>query len=158
MHCHDEMNSQEWEPTSEIKYMPFKKGYKMSEDHKKRIGDANRGKPAPNRKYWLGKKRPAMAGKNNPAWKGGVTTKNEMFRRSTQYYLWRESVFKRDNYTCIWCGARCGNGKKVILHADHIKPFTFYPELRLAIDNGRTLCEPCHRTTDTWGGRVYNKQ
>lgn len=79
-------------------------------------------------------------------WKGGVNKINLKIRGSLQYRLWRESVFERDNYTCVWCGQRGGK-----LNADHIKPFCDYPELRFAIDNGRTLCIPCHRKTDTWG-------
>jgi 5-methylcytosine-specific restriction endonuclease McrA len=73
--------------------------------------------------------------------------------------LWRESVFKRDNYTCVWCGAKNkkGNGKTVVLNADHIKPFALYPELRFAIDNGRTLCVDCHRKTDNFGGKSHIK-
>ena len=84
-------------------------------------------------------------------WRGGITKENMKIRASLEYKLWRESVFERDNYTCIWCGAKSGNGKAVILNADHIKPFALFPELRLAIDNGRTLCRECHLTTDTIG-------
>ena len=86
-------------------------------------------------------------------WKGGLTTINNQIRGSLEYRLWRTAVFERDNYTCIWCGARNGNGKSVILNADHIKPFALFPELRFAIDNGRTLCKPCHITTETYGNK-----
>lgn len=83
-------------------------------------------------------------------WKGGVSTVNEQIRSSFEYRIWREAVFKRDDWKCIWCGMK-GN-----VHADHIKPFCNYPELRFAIDNGRTLCESCHKKTDTWGSRASN--
>lgn len=87
-------------------------------------------------------------------WKGGIAsvykTQRQLIMNILEYKLWRESVFKRDNYTCIWCKKRGGK-----LNADHIKRFADFPELRLAIDNGRTLCEHCHRTTETYGG---NKQ
>jgi 5-methylcytosine-specific restriction endonuclease McrA len=94
------------------------------------------------------------AGSNNSNWRGGVTPINRSIRTSAEYKLWRKVVFERDNYTCIWCGAKSGVGKKVILHADHIKAFSLFPELRFAIDNGRTLCEPCHKTTDTYAGKM----
>ena len=71
-------------------------------------------------------------------------------RHSVEYKLWREAVFERDGYICIWCGDNRGGN----LNADHIKPFSSFPELRFAIDNGRTLCEPCHKTTDTWGSKA----
>jgi hypothetical protein len=87
-----------------------------------------------------------MSGANHPQWKGGVTPIHERIRKTVEYRSWREAVFKRDNWTCIWCKQRGGK-----LQADHIKPFALYPELRFAIDNGRTLCKPCHLTTDTWG-------
>lgn len=86
----------------------------------------------------------------------GRTPKNVKIRHSIEYRLWRESVFKRDNWTCQWCGVRSGNGKKVILHADHIKPFAYFPDLRLELSNGRTLCRSCHAKTDTYKGKAIN--
>jgi len=63
---------------------------------------------------------------------------------------WRTKVFRRDGWTCQDCGAR-----GVRLQADHIKPWSTHPDLRLDLDNGRTLCEPCHRATSTYGWRGY---
>lgn len=133
------------------------------------------------RKYWLGKKlyphmikalslsakrllgksRPlavriklsiANKGENSPNWQGGKTEKNKAIRASLEYRLWRETVFTRDNYTCIWCKQRGGK-----LQADHIKPFALFPALRFSIDNGRTLCVPCHKKTDTYGWKTQVK-
>ena len=70
---------------------------------------------------------------------------NLAIRGRTEYKLWRKAVFERDNYTCIWCGQHGGK-----LNADHIKPFAVFPELRFAIDNGRTLCVSCHGKTETF--------
>jgi len=86
-------------------------------------------------------------------WKGGVRTETQLIRGSVQYRQWRKAVFKRDNYTCQFCGAR-----GVQLNADHVKRFSDYPELRFDLDNGRTLCEPCHKTTDTYAGRGTSKK
>src|ERR1035437_1404617 len=77
-------------------------------------------------------------GEKNWNWKGGITPENKRIRHTYEYILWRRAIFERDNYTCIWCGAKSQKGKAIILHADHIKPFCDYPELRFAIDNGRT--------------------
>ncbi len=89
-------------------------------------------------------------GEKSHRWKGGRTSSEMKLRNSIEYKLWRESIFKRDNFTCIWCGKKGGK-----LNADHIKPFSLFPELRFAIDNGRTLCYDCHKTTDTFGGRIH---
>lgn len=108
-------------------------------------------------KIWLGKKHTGeskekiskthkglLTGSKNPNWKGGITPRSMMIRKSDEYKLWQIAVFIRDKRTCIWCGS------KKHIEADHIKPFAFYPELRFAIDNGRTLCHECHKTTDTY--------
>lgn len=72
-------------------------------------------------------------------------------RYSKKMADWRKAVFERDNYTCQICSARNGNGKYIVLNADHIKPFAEFPALRFELSNGRTLCVTCHRKTETWG-------
>ena len=103
-----------------------------------------------------------MAGEKNGFWKGGVSklhkTARQLDMQTLEYKLWRTSVFERDNYKCVKCNARCGNGKKIILEADHIKPYAYFPELRYSIDNGRTLCQPCHRKTDTYSLNQYSNK
>lgn len=93
-------------------------------------------------------------GENNPNWKGGTTAEAQNIRGSARYRNWRTAVFLRDNYTCQDCGARGCE-----LNADHIKPFSQFPELRFEVSNGRTLCVPCHKDTPTYGFRcVQNRK
>lgn len=115
----------------------IKLGSKASDETKRKISESHRGE-----KSYL--------------WKGGITNKNTAIRISFEYKLWRKAVFERDNYACIWCGFQSKGVKPPDIHADHIKPFCDYPELRLAIDNGRTLCVPCHRKTETFGVKAKN--
>lgn len=126
------------------------KGRKHSKETKDKIGKAHKGVRRPQQSL-------RQKGANSHLWKGGITPVNLLIRSSAEYKLWREAVFKRDDYMCIWCGLRSRRGIKVYLHADHIKPFAHFPALRFAIDNGRTLCKDCHKKTDTYGnkGRYY---
>jgi HNH endonuclease len=83
-------------------------------------------------------------GEKSNNWKGGITPINRRLRQSVEFRLWREAVFARDNWTCQKCEKRGGK-----LHPHHIKAFADYPELRFAIDNGETLCVPCHYRVHT---------
>lgn len=68
-----------------------------------------------------------------------------------EYADWRKKVFERDDYTCQICKVRGGR-----LNADHIKDWAAFPLLRFDITNGRTLCVPCHKTTETYGWAKYH--
>jgi DNA-directed RNA polymerase subunit RPC12/RpoP len=92
-----------------------------------------------------------MFGRNNPSWKGGITPLNTKIRNSKEYAEWRNKIFIRDKYTCAICGNVGGT-----IHADHIKPFSKYVELRFDLSNGRTLCISCHKTTDSYAGKVHS--
>ena len=115
-------------------------GRQYSVEHRRKIGESR-------------------SGEKSNFWRGGVTPINNKIRSSLEYRLWRDSVFKRDNYTCVWCDIKFVKGVTgdVKFQVDHIKPFSQYPELRFAIDNGRTLCLPCHKTTNTYLNRWYKK-
>jgi len=133
---------------------------KHTEEFKKRVSERHKGKIVSEEtrlKMSLAKKgKPNISkrGVNSYFWKGGITPINKAIRGSLEYKLWRTAVFERDNYQCIWGGKEHSNR----LEADHIKPFALFPELRFAIDNGRTLCKDCHKLTDSYGLNQYNKK
>lgn len=120
-------------------------GKKHSLETRKRLVSSHLGKPAP----W-------QRGDKSNFWKGGVSKINRTERANTmrtlEYRSWRLSIFERDKFTCVNCGQRGG-----LLRADHIKSYSLFPDLRLDINNGRTLCDPCHKKTDNYGRRNVAK-
>lgn len=143
------------------------KGKKFSKEHREKLSLHKKGKPFPcvggtntgRTRFkkglipWNKGLVGYHAGEKSHFWKGGITPVNAIIRSSLEYKLWREAVFKRDNWKCQECGIRSGKGVKVVLHAHHIKPFYLFPELRTAIDNGITLCENCHAIIDPFRAR-----
>lgn len=90
-----------------------------------------------------------VKGCNSHSWKGGISPINARLRNTKEYKAWNKTVKERDKWTCVLCGFYSKSN-----HADHIKPFSKFPELRFSVDNGRTLCANCHRKTETFGGRT----
>ena len=82
----------------------------------------------------------AQKGNKGNNWKGGLEPINKRIHHSIDYKIWRQMVFERDDYTCRKCRKRGS-----CLHPHHIKGFAHYPQLRFKLDNGATLCDPCHR-------------
>lgn len=116
---------------------PPMKGKKHTEEARKKITAAQIGKPRPNQR-----------GEKSRFWKGGITKENKIKRQSVEFRNWRKIVFERDDFTCQACAKRGGD-----LHPDHVLPLSIYPELAFDVLNGRTLCVPCHKQTDTYGYR-----
>lgn len=147
--------SQETRKKMSLNNSRYWKGKKRSPDTRMKISQGHLGKKVSEKTRQLLREKNSK--EKHPQWKGGITPINKSIRNSLEYKLWRESVLKRDNWTCVWCGARSGRGKRIILNADHIKPFCLFPVLRFALDNGRTLCEDCHRKTETYayGAKYY---
>lgn len=126
-----------------------------SAETRKKWSDFRKGKGHPHTEESRRKISESKKGDKSHLWRGGITPIHQKIRGSLEYRLWRESVFKRDNWTCVWCNIRSAPKCPVILNADHIKPFSLFPELRFAIDNGRTLCIDCHKKTDTYGIKLH---
>ena len=126
-------------------------GKKKSLEERKKISDRMKGntiwagkKHSKKSKYLMSQK--ARKNEKSNFWKGGATKENKKLRSSARFRRWRDAVYKRDDYTCVFCGKRGGR-----LNPDHIKKFADFPDLRFNVDNGRTLCEKCHKGTDTYG-------
>lgn len=94
----------------------------------------------------------ASKGDRNPNWKGGKDSEAKRLRKTFAFAEWREAVYKRDNYTCQFCGE-----KKKYLNAHHIRLFALFPALRFDVANGVTLCEECHKETPTYLNSHFKK-
>lgn len=124
-------------PEVRLKISLSRKQVIYSQAHRKAISLGNKGKTS-GEKHWN--------------WKGGYSRKiGDMFYISADYKEWRMKVFRRDEFICVIC--KIPNKR---LQADHIKPKCLYPELIFSLDNGRTLCEDCHKQTSTYGvNKIY---
>lgn len=121
-------------------------GMPVSEETREKLRQANLGKPCPEE---VKVKKRQFCGSAHPNWRGGRTPEIRLARKNGAYSEWRKKVFQRDNFTCQDCGDR-----GVELNADHIQSFTFFPDLRYELSNGRTLCVPCHRLTPNFGSKA----
>ena len=92
------------------------------------------------------------SGQNHPRW---VEDRSKLQKRIMTWrdIEWRKAVFKRDGYTCQTCGKKGGH-----LNAHHIKSFSKHEELRYDLNNGITLCKPCHYYTHSKNSGVQQSE
>lgn len=82
------------------------------------------------------------SGENNSNWNKNLTDEDRNdLRRYPEYYEWRDSVFKKDNYTCQCCGS----SKSGTLKSHHKDGYNWCIDRRTDILNGVTLCDDCHK-------------
>lgn len=143
---------------------PSKLGEKMSAETKNKISIAN--KKAYESLELRQRTSKRQVGGLSVHWKGGLTDIKLSIRNSFMYRQWRSDIFYRDDYTCILCNKKGGK-----LNADHIKSFSiifnknniktkeeaFECSELWDLNNGRTLCEDCHKSTDNFGGKARTK-
>ncbi len=106
--------------------------------------------------HWM-----AKYGNNLPGWSREKVKVVKMVRSLTEYIEWRKRVFERDSFRCVCCG------KDGYITAHHVKSASkivaenCINSLESArncaqlwdINNGKTLCEDCHKLTDNYKGR-----
>lgn len=110
-----------------------------------------------------------MMGKDNPAYRGGVTQLRAQIRNSRMYKEWKDLIFQKDRFKCTRCGM-IGDRRTLEAHhhtadfadilQDFLKRFPQYElprdQARLlllsqayvpfwTIKNGISLCRECHR-------------
>lgn len=131
---------------------PWNKGKKLSLELCRKFSENQRGK-----------KIIATRRNNHWNWKGGISPLRKKVQELEQYKQWRRTIFIRDNWKCIICKKHGGR-----LVVDHF-PISYGEiqkryylrsvddarkcKLLWKISNGRTLCEDCHKKTETYGAK-----
>jgi len=141
--------------------VPSFTGMKHSKESKTKMSNSRKGQ-------FLGKMNPMygvrLTKDKNGNWKGGITPLMASIRTMDKYLDWRIKIFTRDNYTCRECNDSIGGN----LEAHHIKKLAKIIREKAIltiedaqvckelwdINNGKTLCQECHKNTDNFGNRI----
>lgn len=92
-------------------------------------------------------------GGNKKRW-GGVKTRAALrpYHGADSVYVdWRTSVFRRDGYKCV----RCGAGGAIQAH--HVQSWKNFAALRFDVLNGETLCVQCHKIENAIQRRIEGR-
>ena len=110
-----------------------KPGRQFSDEHRKNLSLAHRGR----------------TGSKASNWKGGLSEKNAVERRSGAYKQWKREALKLAGNRCTGCGVENGSrcehcGHLTVLHVHHVKSFSKFIDSRFDPNNSEVLCSKCH--------------
>ena len=85
-----------------------------------------------------------MRGEKHPRWVNNrsILAEKGRLRGRQEWKEWRKYIFVRDKYVCQECG--CIGGR---LEPHHILPLRIDIKKVYDVNNGITLCRPCHQKT-----------
>lgn len=110
--------------------------------------------------------RKCYRGPNHRRWRGGTSNLSQLIRRLPEYRRWYMAVYHRDNFTCQECKIRPKTATSLSAH--HIVQFALILKKNSIksiedaiscselwnVNNGLTLCRPCHRLTDSFAKKL----
>jgi len=74
------------------------------------------------------------------------------WRKSYDYYRWREDAFDKYGHICNVCGSNSN------LHVHHLRDATHNPTLKFCIKNAVIVCRQCHLMFHTLYKTSYRKK
>lgn len=96
----------------------------------------------------------SQTGEASNSWNPNLTDEERLINRNYfEYTEWRNLVYERDEYTCQSCGDDRGGN----LNAHHLYSYSDYPDYRVSLRNGITLCRRCHNRFHKWMGGPHIK-
>ena len=113
-------------------------GKKLSKLHCFNISQAKKGKKIICSSKEIMRRKENWRKNKNPKWSGGVSSEYHIAVTSCEWFIIREKIMKRDNYTCQKCNVR---GKNLQIH--HIIPWRKIHNH--SVDNLITVCIRCHK-------------
>jgi len=93
--------------------------------------------------FWKPEARDIPKAKRAKANKKKQYTTGKGFYNSKEWLKIRVRVLEKYGCECMMCG-RSKKNHGVVIHVDHIKPRSKYPELELDINNLQILCDQCN--------------
>jgi len=96
----------------------------------------------PHRKYTAMSAKQVRSGKKPKPRRAKKSNLPSDFYKTPEWRALRYKAFEKNGNACQCCGASPKTG--AVLHVDHIKPKSIYPDLAFDVDNLQILCEDCN--------------